>query len=194
MQPHRERNKFRFILSAAFAPVLLKLLNQRIFFIYNWGGSEGGKTAALHAALSVWGDPDNLKVSFNATRVGLEYTAAFYKDLPLGLNERQLAGDKQDSVEQTVYMLSEGASKVRGTKGGGLQKIKQWRTIVIATGEVELAGSSSQTGVSTRVLEIYGGPFDNKIEASNMYPFTAQCHGHAGPVFVQNLINNLEKK
>ena len=194
MQPHRERNKFRFILSAAFAPVLLKLLNQRIFFIYNWGGSEGGKTAALHAALSVWGDPDSLKVSFNATRVGLEYTAAFYKDLPLGLNERQLAGDKQDSVEQTVYMLSEGASKVRGTKGGGLQKIKQWRTIVIATGEVELAGSSSQTGVSTRVLEIYGGPFDNKIEASNMYPFTAQCHGHAGPVFVQNLINNLEKK
>ena len=37
MQPHRERNKFRFILSAAFAPVLLKLLNQRTFFIYNWG-------------------------------------------------------------------------------------------------------------------------------------------------------------
>lgn len=188
MGMHRERDRFRFILSAAFAPPLLKMLNQRIFFVYNWGGSEGGKTAALHAALSVWGDPESLKVSFNATKVGLEYTAAFYKDLPLGLNERQLAGDKQEAVEQIVYMLAEGSSKIRGTKGGGLQTIKQWRTIVIATGEVELSCGSSQTGVSTRVLEIYGGPFDDKREASEMYPFTAKNHGHAGAEFVKRLI------
>lgn len=187
---HRERDIFRFILSAAFAPTLLRLLNQRIFFVYNWGGSEGGKTAALHAALSVWGDPDSLKVSFNATKVGLEYTAAFYKDLPLGLNERQLAGDKQEMVEQIVYMLAEGSSKIRGMKGGGLQAIKQWRTIVIATGEVELSSGASQTGVSTRVLEIYGGPFDNKREAGDMYPFTAKCHGHAGAEFIKHLISH----
>lgn len=188
MGQHRKRNKFRFILAAAFAPPLLKMLNQRIFFIYNWGGSEGGKTAALHAALSVWGDPENLKVSFNATKVGLEYTAAFYKDLPLGLNERQLAGEKQESIEQIVYMLAEGSSKIRGTRGGGIQTIKQWRTIVLATGEVELAGSATQTGVSTRVLEVYGGPFDNKREASDMYPFTAECHGHAGNEFIKRLL------
>ena len=189
MNKHRNMNKrFRFILAAAFAPPLLRLLNQRIFFVYNWGGSEGGKTAALHAALSVWGNPESLKVSFNATKVGLEYTAAFYKDLPLGLNERQLAGDRQDSVEQIVYMLAEGSSKIRGMKGGGLQAIKQWRTIVIATGEVELAGSSSQTGVSTRVLEVYGSPFDDKRDASNIYPFTVENHGHAGSEFMRRLI------
>ena len=116
MQKHRQRNRFRFLLAAAFAPPLLKIINQRIFFIYNWGGSEGGKTAALHAALSAWGDPDSLKVSFNATKVGLEQTAAFFKDLPFGLNERQLAGSKQGVVEQLVYMLAEGVGKVRGTK------------------------------------------------------------------------------
>lgn len=188
MAVHRERDRFRFILAAAFAPTLLKMLNQRIFFVYNWGGSEGGKTAALHAALSVWGDPEGLKVSFNATKVGLEYTAAFYKDLPLGLNERQLAGDKQETIEQIVYMLAEGSSKIRGMKGGGLQAVKQWRTIVIATGEVELSNGASQTGVSTRVLEVYGGPFDNKREAGEMYPFTAKNHGHAGAEFVKQLI------
>lgn len=133
MAKHRERNRFRFILAAAFAPPILKTVNQRIFFIYNWGGSEGGKTAALHAALSAWGDPESLKVSFNATKVGLEQTAAFFKDLPFGLNERQLAGTKQESVEQLVYMLAEGGSKIRGTKNGGLQAIKQWRTVIIAT-------------------------------------------------------------
>lgn len=188
MQKHRVRNRFRFILAAAFAPPLLKIVNQRIFFIYNWGGSEGGKTAALHAALSAWGDPDSLKVSFNATKVGLEQTAAFFKDLPFGLNERQLAGNKQETVEQLVYMLAEGVSKVRGTKSGGLQAIKQWRTVIIATGEEPLATDSSQTGVSTRVLEVYGRPFDDPQEASDMYPFTAECHGTAGVEFVKRLI------
>lgn len=194
MAKHRERNRFRFILAAAFAPPILKTVNQRIFFIYNWGGSEGGKTAALHAALSAWGDPESLKVSFNATKVGLEQTAAFFKDLPFGLNERQLAGTKQESVEQLVYMLAEGGSKIRGTKNGGLQAIKQWRTVIIANGEEPLSNDSTQTGVSTRVLEVYGPPFDDPQEASDIYPFTAENHGAAGVKFVGKLLEVGEKE
>ena len=137
---------------------------------------------------SVWGDPESLKVSFNATKVGLEQTAAFFKDLPFGLNERQLAGTKQESVEQLVYMLAEGGSKVRGTKNGGLQAIKQWRTVIIANGEEPLSNDSTQTGVSTRVLEVYGPPFDDPQEASDIYPFTAKNHGAAGVKFVGKLL------
>lgn len=40
MRPHRERDKFRFILAASFAAPLLRILKQRIFFVYNWGGSR----------------------------------------------------------------------------------------------------------------------------------------------------------
>lgn len=47
MAPHRERDKFRFILAAAFAAPLLRILKQRIFFVYNWGGSKGGKAQPL---------------------------------------------------------------------------------------------------------------------------------------------------
>ena len=54
MAPHRSRQKFRFILAASFAAPLLRIVKQRIFFVYNWGGSKGGKTAALKAALSAW--------------------------------------------------------------------------------------------------------------------------------------------
>src|SRR5690606_36006305 len=80
----------RFMLSAAFAAPLLKLVNQRVFIIHAWGASRGGKTAAAKAALSVWGDPDTLITTFNATRVGLERTAAFYSDLPLVIDEKQV--------------------------------------------------------------------------------------------------------
>lgn len=187
MRPHRARDKFRFILAAAFAAPLLRIIKQRIFFVYNWASSKGGKTAALKAALSAWGDPERLMVNFNATQVGLERTASFFCDLPLGIDERQLAGRNQESLEKTIYMIASGTGKIRGSKGGGLQATHQWRTVALATGEEPLSTETSQTGVSTRVLEIYGGPFDDEREASIMHQQCAMHCGHAGPAFVGKL-------
>lgn len=188
MSPHRARNRFRFILAASFAAPLLRIVKQRIFFVYNWGGSKGGKTAALKAALSAWGDPERLMVNFNATQVGLERTAAFYCDLPLGIDERQLAGNNQGALEKIVYMIASGTGKVRGAKGGGLQTMHQWRTVALATGEEPLSTETSQTGVSTRVLEIYGGPFDNEQDAALMHQRAAADCGWSGPAFIDKII------
>jgi len=189
MEPHRQRDKFRFILAASFAAPLLRIVKQRIFFVYNWGGSKGGKTAALKAALSAWGDPERLMVNFNATQVGLERTAAFYCDLPLGIDERQLAGNNQGALEKIVYMIASGTGKIRGAKGGGLQTVHQWRTVALATGEEPLSTDTTQTGVSTRVLEIYGGPFENEQDAGLMHQQAAADCGWSGPAFIKKIID-----
>lgn len=189
MAPHRARDRFRFILAAGFAAPLLRIVKQRIFFVYNWGGSKGGKTAALKAALSPWGDPERLMVNFNATQVGLERTAAFYCDLPLGIDERQLAGTNQGTLEKIVYMIASGTGKVRGAKGGGLQTTYQWRTVALATGEEPLSTDTTQTGVSTRVLELYGPPFDKEEDASAMHQQAASDYGWAGPAFIEHILN-----
>ena len=188
MRPHREKYKFRFILAAAFAAPLLRIIRQRIFFVYNWGGSRSGKTAALKAALSAWGDSDRLMMNFNATQVGLERTASFFSDLPMGIDERQLAGNNQQGIEKTIYMIASGIGKLRGAKTGGIQTVHTWRTIALATGEEPLSTSTSQTGVNTRVLEIYCGPFENEAEAAQMYQDVAADFGHAGPEFIKYLI------
>ena len=193
MQPHRERDKFRFILAAAFTAPLLRILQQRIFFVYNWGGSKGGKTAALKAALSAWGDPERLMVNFNATQVALERMAGFYNDLPLGIDERQLAGQKQENLEKIVYMIASGTGRARGSKGGGLQALNTWRTVALATGEEPLSTDTTQTGVSTRVLEIYGGPFDDEKSASLMHQQAPQHCGWAGPEFIQRILQTDEQ-
>ena len=194
MAPHRYRDKFRFILAASFAAPLLRILHQRIFFVYNWGGSKGGKTAALKAALSAWGDPERLMVNFNATQVGLERTASFYCDLPLGIDERQLAGRNQEGLEKTVYMIASGTGKIRGSKGGGLQATHQWRTVALATGEEPMSTETTQTGVSTRVLEIYGGPFENEKDAGRMHQESCMNYGWHGPAFVNRLIGLDERQ
>ena len=194
MAPHRSREKFRFILAASFAAPLLRIVKQRIFFVYNWGGSKGGKTAALKAALSAWGDPERLMVNFNATQVGLERTAAFYCDLPLGIDERQLAGNNQGALEKIVYMIASGTGKIRGAKSGGIQTAHQWRTVALATGEEPLSTETSQTGVSTRVLEIYGGPFDNEQDAALMHQQAAMDCGWAGPAFIEHILQMDERE
>ena len=193
MRPHRKRDKFRFILAAGFTAPLLRIIRQRIFFVYNWGGSKGGKTAGLKAALSAWGDPERLMVNFNATQVGLERTASFYCDLPLGIDERQLAGNNQNSLEKIVYMIASGTGKIRGAKSGGIQAMHTWRTVALATGEEPLSTETSQTGVSTRVLEIYGGPFDDEREASMMHQQSAINCGWAGPAFIGMLMHTDER-
>nr|WP_298053685.1 DUF927 domain-containing protein [uncultured Lachnoanaerobaculum sp.] len=193
MRPHRKRDKFRFILAAGFTAPLLRIIKQRIFFVYNWGGSKGGKTAGLKAALSAWGDPERLMVNFNATQVGLERTASFYCDLPLGIDERQLAGNNQNSLEKIVYMIASGTGKIRGAKSGGIQAMHTWRTVALATGEEPLSTETSQTGVSTRVLEIYGGPFDDEREASMMHQQSSINCGWAGPAFIGMLMHMDER-
>nr|DAX61926.1 MAG TPA: DNA directed DNA polymerase [Caudoviricetes sp.] len=193
MRPHRKRDKFRFILAAGFTAPLLRIIKQRIFFVYNWGGSKGGKTAGLKAALSAWGDPERLMVNFNATQVGLERTASFYCDLPLGIDERQLAGNNQNSLEKIVYMIASGTGKIRGAKSGGIQAMHTWRTVALATGEEPLSTETSQTGVSTRVLEIYGGPFDDEREASMMHQQSSINCGWAGPAFIGMLMHTDER-
>lgn len=188
VKDHRERDRFRFILAASFTAPLLRIIKQRIFFVYNWGGSKGGKSAALKAALSVWGDPERLMVNFNATQVALERMAGFYCDLPLGIDERQLAGNNQGTLEKIVYMLASGTGRIRGSKGGGLQALQTWRTVILATGEEPIVTETSQTGVSTRVLEIYGAPFESEEDAAQMHQSASDNCGWAGVEFIRRVV------
>lgn len=189
MTRHRNRYRFRFILASSFAAPLLAIIKQRIFFVYNWGGSRGGKTAALKAALSAWGDPERLMANFNATQVALERMAGFYCDLPLGIDERQLAGNKQEGLEKIVYMLANGTGRSRGSKDGGLQELRTWRSVILATGEEPIGKANSQTGVSTRVLEVVGAPFEDEASASDMHQQAALNCGWAGPEFIQYILD-----
>src|SRR5690606_27271586 len=91
-------------------------------------------------------------------------------------------------------MLGLGRSKIRGTKSGGLEAAKTWHTIVLTTGEEPLSSDSSPSGVKTRALEWYGEPFEgDEAEARRIYGLTKSHHGHAGPLFIRRLMDELER-
>lgn len=179
----------RFILSAGFATSLLKPLSQRNFIIHNHGDSQGGKTATLWLAMSIWGDPNVIISSFDNTSTSLERRASLFSDLPLGINEREVLSQlKKQDISATLYMLAEGKGKGRGGKVG-LQELNTWRTIVLTTGEGPLTSASSMDGLMTRTIELEGGPLaTNRELARDLYGFLPTCHGRAGIVFLASLM------
>lgn len=162
---------FRFILATSFSAVLLKPTETRSFVTYLWSKSRGGKTATGYCAMSVWGKAENLKVSFDATRVGIEGLSKIFSDLPILIDEKMIEDDKS-KISEIVYMFANGKAKLRGTQSGGVQKNSKWRALAISTGEEPLSNNKSQDGVRTRVLELYGKPIDDEKIASEMYSFT----------------------
>lgn len=182
----------RFIVASSFASPLLRILGQRNFLIYLYGGTRGGKTAALKTALSVWGNPEETMATFNSTRNALERKAAFYGDLPMGIDEKQVIGDQQEFVESIAYMMGNGQSRGRATQSGDLQEELTWHNITIATGEDPLSCDNSSGGVKSRTLEIYGKPIDDEGLASLLHTYVGEAYGMAGPVFIKEVIRCLQ--
>lgn len=191
----RNNNLFRFILATSFAAPLVRILGNRIFVVYNYGDSRAGKTAMLYVALSIWGNPQDLICTFNATTVGIERIASFYNDLILAIDEREIE-KSQKELEKTIFTLSSGMGRLRGNKLGGIQEMNTFNTIILATGEQPITTEESTTGVATRILELEGSPFSyNEKLSSRMYEVTSKYYGNAGRKFIDIIIQkyNYEK-
>lgn len=181
------------MVAASFASPLLSIVGHRNFITHVWGASKGGKTAAMKAALSVWGEPEKIMATFNTTMVGLERMCGFLCNLPLGVDERQLAGNKQEFLDKLVYAVSAGQGKMRGKKDGGLQATSYWNLVIMTTGEEALSGDASHGGVKTRALELYGVPLPDQREAQKIHIAVDQNYGHAGKEFMSRVIEALSK-
>ena len=180
----------RFILAAAFGGPLLPILGQRTAIIHNWGSSGDGKTAALYLALSAWGDPEQLRLSFDSTKTGLERVANNYNHLVMGINERETIRDKgRDPMTALLYTLAEGKGRTRGTRSG-LQATSSWLLYILTNGEDSIAEDAATTGARNRVLEINGGPFPRKDAfCKEIYRVTQEHYGWAGPEFIKKIIS-----
>lgn len=187
-------NQFgRFLLATSFASPLLEILNHRVFFVHIWHDSKSGKTAAIKMAISVWGNPTKLMGSFNATSVGLERMAGTLKHLPFAIDELQVLNNKRLSIENIIYSLGNGFGRLRGAKEGGIQETASWRNNIITSGEQPMSKESSNDGVLTRVLELYGKPVDDVNVAHTLHLVSENHYGFAGKIFIQYLINDVLK-
>ena len=181
----------KIILAASFASVLLEPLGCLPFFVHLWGVDSGtGKTVALMVAASVWGDPaiGNYVKTFDGTVVGLEKTAAFLNELPLCLDELQLAKDSKGRTNFDVYKLAQGVGRTRGNRAGGVDLTPTWHNCILTTGESPLTGQASGAGAVNRVIDIECKASQAVIrDGMRISGMVKRNYGYAGKRFVEEL-------
>lgn len=179
----------RIILASSFASILIELCGGLPFFVHLWGDTGTGKTVGLMLAASVWANPNPKKHyirSFNSTAVGQEMMAGFVNNLPLILDELQLAKDAKGQ-DKGIYKLAEGSGKSRGAKNGGMQHTLSWSNCILTSGEEPITSSRSDGGAINRTIEI--NCEENKLfdDPRKTFLVLSENYGFAGKTFVEKM-------
>jgi hypothetical protein len=184
-------------LYASFVPPILMILRAPNFGVDFAGETTGGKTVTLRIAGSVWGNPDEKNPSggsavytWVSTTVWRERASAILNNLPVILDDTKGAPSRED-VERTIYGVSEGRGKGRGSIRG-LARQGTWQTVLISSGEAPMTSFTHAGGTRARILTLWGSPFgvkDAKTGAlvRRINQAIKRHYGHAGPLFLQFL-------
>ena len=182
----------RFMIASSFASILVKIFKLNTFIVHLWGKSGNGKTVAEMICASIWGKPDNNFISnLSNTLIANERLCDFYRNMPILLDELQIAKAKYKNFDEMIYMLTEGKGKERGTVDNGIREQTMWQTIVILNGEEPITSDTSKEGVKNRVIEINE---DNAIveNGNETVQFIQENYGFAGKEFIK-LIEDREE-
>ena len=190
IRPLRENNLyFRLVLAASFASVLAEKVNALPFFVHLWGGTGSGKTVALMAAASVWGNPKQGKylLTLNMTTNALMEISAMLYNLPLIGDELQtIKNEYNTSYDKIVMQLTEGISRGRMNSSLKVQEQKAWKNVFITNGEEPITQSNSGGGAVNRVIELECTEklIPNGNETVN---FITNHYGVAGRKFIEHI-------
>ncbi len=147
-----------FAISTALAGALLDVSGEPPGGFHLRGPSSSGKTTALQAAASVWGNPRDFTRTWRLTDNGLEGLAALHNDGILILDELSQVDPR--AAGEAAYMLANGLGKVRANKSGAARSAQQWRLVFLSAGEESLrdrmatAGKRTNVGQEVRLAEI----------------------------------------
>lgn len=185
---------------ASAAAPLLEVLRVPGFVLDFSGETSGGKTTALRFAAAVWGRPaesyPTAMYSWDATKVWIERTSGFLKNLPLILDETKRARHTR-IVRDVIYDFCQGQGRGRGSVEG-TRHTESWRSILVSSGEGAATSFSQDAGTRARVLSLKGKPLGDDIvvgsaASEDSQALLAKTYGHLGRRVVQYLVANRER-
>lgn len=196
-RPGFELHQFMFGMTFGAPLMQFQAVHAAAFHIYS-KGSGLGKTTAMLAGASVWGDPDLLMLNENDTHNSRMNRAEVYKNLAVYMDE--MTNTKAADLSDWAYQLSSGMQRNRMSGRSNVERIrgKPWKTLFGSTGNaglIERIGTfkrmpeaEAQRILEHKVNRIY---FNSKEETDAFSASLKQHYGHAGIVYIQYVINNL---
>lgn len=133
-----------FALSVAFAGPLADIVGEDSGGFHIRGKSSSGKSTALKAAASVWGNPSSFVRVWRSTANGLEGLAAIHNDCLLILDELSQCDPRE--AGESAYLLANGQGKARASRNGTARASQCWRVLFLSAGEETLSALMARVG------------------------------------------------
>ena len=192
---YRTKLPVRLVMAASFASPLLYLLGANPFICHVWGLSGYGKTLAVIIAMSVWGQPEQGKLtqSLDSTDNNLMLTASFFNHIPIGADELQTVRQSKNELnyDKTIMKVTNAQDRGKNKNGTTAEVRKTWQNVFITSGEEDIVKSSSNTGAKNRVISIGLAeklfPIGNTVKQDLM-----KNHGTAGRKYIEYVKENLD--
>lgn len=180
-------------LLASLSAPLVQILGAPSYCLHLGSDTSGGKTSAMEIALSAWGDPSRLTMTWDATPVAIELTAAALSGLPILLDDTMRAARRED-CGRVVYTVTQGVGRARGGPGGATGAVARpaarWRTVLLSTGEGPMPAAADAGGARARILHIGTPPWGRRDLGETVRELTGiarRHHGHAGRRLIDHI-------
>ena len=199
-QPGFEPHAFGFF--TAFGAPLMRHLNLKgaiVNMINNESGT--GKTTAIKAMHSVFGHPEELMLIERDTMNVRLHRLGVMNNMGLGCDE--ITKMKADDFSDFAYAVSQGRGRGRMKSSENSERINmaKWQTILLCSSNASAVDKlkslkSTPDGELMRVIEyqIPETKLMTKQEADELYPKLYTNYGHAGPIYMRDLVENLEER
>ncbi|HED4459938.1 DUF927 domain-containing protein [Pasteurella multocida] len=139
--------------AVALSAPIIHLINAESFGVHIFGGSSTGKTTIANIASSIYGHPDEIRLSWLTTPLGISNEAQARNDGFMPLDEIGQSTNRKH-VGDIAYSLFNGVGKIQGAKEGGNRDLARWRTVVFSTGEIDLETYLTNVGIKTNVGQL----------------------------------------
>ncbi|AWI92453.1 TPA: DUF927 domain-containing protein [Staphylococcus aureus] len=171
------------MLYASLGSVLLREFGLQPFIVEISGSTSTGKTFTLNLVSSVWGTSD-LITTWSSTQNSIESMASFLNSFPMFKDDTRNTHPK--FVTSATYNFSSGESKSRSNINLTLNAKKEWRNILISTGESSIANMADEkAGVSARVVTLQDPPYPDNFDFTTLDKSFRENYGTLGLAFIK---------
>ena len=171
------------MLYASLGSVLLREFGLQPFIVEISGSTSTGKTFTLNLVSSVWGTSD-LITTWGSTKNSIEAMASFLNSFPMFKDDTRNTNPK--FVANATYNFSSGESKSRSNINLTLNAKKEWRNILLSTGEASISNMADEkAGVSARVVTPQDQPYPDNFDFTTLDKAFRENYGTLGIAFIK---------
>ena len=194
-----------FAISTSFAGPLIEMANESGGGFQFTGETSKGKTSTIiDPAASVWGHPDRFSKKWRTTVNGIEALCLSRNHSTLILDDLGQSDAKE--CGQAAYLIANGQGKARMSKEGGNRPLSTWKTMILSSGEIDIAQHMTEAGKVAKggqvirlpsipadagagmfaIEQLHDQP-DGRQFADSLKAVTRQYYGTAGEAFLNKL-------